>query len=288
MWQTILLYLDAASKPSLLVIGFILVLAIGGIDVASGYELNVSIFYLVPIALVTWYINRRTGLWFSALCALVWLLADFADGHPYSYFLVPYWNMLVRFAYFSIASSGLAQLKAQLEREGELARRDFLTGLPNNRYFHELVAVERERASQQKQPFTLVQVDADGVKEINLRLGPAAGDQILCTTARTIEKNVPSQSLVARVRSTGFAILLPKTNLNAARQILEKLHMNLQEQRRQHGHPVTFCTCALTFTQAPGTMAELLGEADRLLNQAWDKRRDVLNIEIAEYKPYLT
>src|SRR5713226_6768292 len=117
MWQTILLYLDAASKPSLLVIGFILVLAIGGIDVASGYELNVSIFYLVPIALVTWYINRRTGLWFSALCALVWLLADFADGHPYSYFLVPYWNMLVRFAYFSIASSGLAQLKAQLERE---------------------------------------------------------------------------------------------------------------------------------------------------------------------------
>src|SRR5713226_3324030 len=117
MWQTILLYLDAASKPLLLVIGFILALAIGGIDVASGYELNVSFFYLVPIALFTWYINRRTGLWFSALCALVWLLADFAARHPYSHFIIPYWIMLVRFGYFFIASSGLAQLKAQLERE---------------------------------------------------------------------------------------------------------------------------------------------------------------------------
>lgn len=58
MKEKLLAYLEKQSFLSLIVTGLVLVGLIGLTDYLTGYELSFSIFYLIPILLVTWYVNR--------------------------------------------------------------------------------------------------------------------------------------------------------------------------------------------------------------------------------------
>ncbi|SRR5713226_776222 len=237
MIHRFLLYLDNRSKLLLAILSFILVLFLGVIDAATGYELSLAIFYLLPIALVSWFVNKQSGLWFSVLSAFVWLIADSVSGHPYSYPLIPYWNTVARFGFFVIIALTLAKLRGALEQESELARRDLLTGLPNSRSFHELAALQLKRSSSYGQPLTMAYVVADGLQLINDRFGRVAGDQVICAIARTIKKNAPDKDLVARLGSSEFAVVLPETDATIARVILRDLQARLRRQMQKYGRP---------------------------------------------------
>jgi hypothetical protein len=57
--------LDRRSTSTIIAMGVALLLAVAVLDHLTGFELSFSIFYILPIVLVTWYAQRRTGL-FSA------------------------------------------------------------------------------------------------------------------------------------------------------------------------------------------------------------------------------
>jgi two-component system, sensor histidine kinase and response regulator len=78
------------------------------IDVSSGTEISASIFYLIPIALMTWSYGRVPGLVVSVFCALLWLIGEVILGQTYSHAFIPVWNMLVRLAFFVIVTMTLA------------------------------------------------------------------------------------------------------------------------------------------------------------------------------------
>src|SRR5262245_13807260 len=48
-------------KPWVLVTGILMVGAIGELDLLSGPDVSLSLFYLLPIAFVTWRIGRNAG-----------------------------------------------------------------------------------------------------------------------------------------------------------------------------------------------------------------------------------
>jgi len=62
-------YIPRQSKLSLSVYGFIVALSvallIGIIDYKTGYELSLSIFYLLPITLIVWFVGRKAGVFIS-------------------------------------------------------------------------------------------------------------------------------------------------------------------------------------------------------------------------------
>ena len=110
--------LDRLSKtPGWLVLslGFILVGIIGLLDYATGYEISFSIFYLIPIAWVSWQVGGRAGFLLSWVSALVWLAIDLAGGHVFSRPWIPYWNAGVRLAFFLITSALAHRLKISQE-----------------------------------------------------------------------------------------------------------------------------------------------------------------------------
>jgi signal transduction histidine kinase len=115
-------YLSRQSKLSLIVIGLVATLTLGLIDHLTGPELSFSIFYLLPISLAAWYIDRNIGFFLSLVSAGLWLAADLSAGRVYSHPLIPYWNMSVRLGFFLVVTYALSALRMASRRQEELAQ----------------------------------------------------------------------------------------------------------------------------------------------------------------------
>lgn len=268
--------LEKQSKPSyvLVLVGFALIGLIGIVDFLTGYEIAFSVFYMLPISLVTWLTSRRFGFMASLASALVWLGADVATGHLYSYPLIPIWNTLIRLAFFVIITLLLSALRRATERERELARTDNLTGAVNSRFFYDLAQMEIDRFLRYEHPFTLAYIDLDNLKTVNDQFGHSVGDQVLRIVVSSARKYLRKTDVVARLGGDEFALLLPETNEESARVALSKIQGGLLEEMRIGNWPITFSIGVLTCSAAPHTAEELVRMADELM---YSVKRDSKN-----------
>jgi signal transduction histidine kinase len=113
-------WLGKQSKPSLITLGFILVLIVGAADFITGTELSISIFYLLPISLAAWFINRRTGIFLSIVSSAVELATDIIAGRSYSHPIIVHWNYAVHLGFFLIIVLILSALKMEYEKTMKL------------------------------------------------------------------------------------------------------------------------------------------------------------------------
>jgi len=248
-----------------IVAGFLLTAFIGIIDFLTGAEISVSVFYVLPVALVTWLTGRRPGLVMAFVCAVVWFWADAATTHGYSHALIPVWNAFIRLAFFVIITWLLAALRRSTEREREFSRVDFLTGAVNSRLFHELAQMEIDRFQRYKHPFTLAYIDLDNFKTVNDRFGHSAGDQVLRAVTSTAGTHLRKTDVFARLGGDEFAVLLPETNEESARVVLSKMRDALLANMRKGDWPVTFSIGALTCSTPPHSIDDLVRMADELM-----------------------
>jgi len=91
----------------------ILVLAISVIDQLTGYDLQLSILHLVPIALVTWSLGRRWGLVVATGAVALWLMI-FRGAHHYSSNVYFYWDAAVLLITFVTVALLVAKLRDAL------------------------------------------------------------------------------------------------------------------------------------------------------------------------------
>lgn len=101
-------------------VGFVGIGLIGVLDHFSGSELSFSIFYLIPIAFVAWFVGWRSGALAAVVGSFVWLGVDLLAWHNYSHPLIPYWNAMVRFGFFIGFVYTLVALHAARARQEEL------------------------------------------------------------------------------------------------------------------------------------------------------------------------
>ena len=107
--------------------------------------------------------------------------------------------------------------------EGEKARIDGLTGIPNRRRLDEFLLKEWDRHRKLQQPLSLLLCDVDYFKCFNDLYGHQAGDECLRTVAKTITACLRSDDLVARYGGEEFAMVLPHTPDHRAVQIAERI-----------------------------------------------------------------
>jgi diguanylate cyclase (GGDEF)-like protein len=105
----------------------------------------------------------------------------------------------------------------------QLADLDALTGLHNQRFFHETLARELDRANRYQRQLSLVLVDVDGFKEINDRVGHLAGDAALAEIADRLRKVVRSADIPCRVGGDELAVIVPEVEVGQARQLVGRI-----------------------------------------------------------------
>ncbi len=128
------------------------VLLVALFDWATGPEVSLSIFYLLPSTLVAWSAGRRLGVALGIWSALLWLLVELNWGRHYLNPVVPFVNALLQMG-MTIAAVVMTSAVAERERrlQEEIAtRRETEAKLNLLRENLELRVAERSASAEKR------------------------------------------------------------------------------------------------------------------------------------------
>ena len=122
------------------------------------------------------------------------------------------------------------RIESLLHRLGVVARTDSLTGLSNRLAFEEAFTREAARLERHGNPYALLLADLDQLKEINDRFGHQAGDEAICEVGDCLRRKLRRGDFAARIGGDEFAVLLPETTEDGAKQLGARLAHHLCER----------------------------------------------------------
>ncbi len=122
----------------------------------------------------------------------------------------------------------VAGLRESRDRLLEATSRDILTGLYSHVYFQERLSAEIANAKSHDRPLAVLLVDVDRFKSVNERLGHQIGDGILAQLAELLKSSVRQTDIIGRFGGDKFALILPETDLNGAKNMAESLRSLVQ------------------------------------------------------------
>lgn len=108
------------------------------------------------------------------------------------------------------------------------ARTDHLTGLANRREFERVMEREVALAERHGRRLSMMMIDLDNLKRINDRQGHGAGDGALRLVAQQLQRVVRASDVCARVGGDEFAVAMPETDVDRARDVATRLRRAVQ------------------------------------------------------------
>jgi len=166
--------------------------------------------------------------------------------------------------------SEVDRLRDELRQAKELSLIDALSRLTNRRGFDlaldEMVGCARDSP----QPLSLILVDIDHFKQFNDKYGHLLGDRVISGVARAMTLAVREADVVARYGGEEFAILLPKTGIEDAAKVAERIRASVARayvRRVDDNVPVGGVTISagVTTYRTPEPAADFVNRADKAL-----------------------
>ena len=167
-------------------------------------------------------------------------------------------------------------LERALERIGELATRDDLTGLTNRRHMTTLMHNEQACQRRGDSKMTIALLDIDLFKRINDTCGHPAGDAVLKAFAESSRKVLRETDVLARWGGEEFLLLLPGTAPEQALRSVERLRESLAQISFDAIHPglkVTF-SAGLSACEDECSIEACIERADQAMYRAKTQGRD--------------
>ncbi|MBZ9679466.1 MULTISPECIES: GGDEF domain-containing protein [unclassified Mesorhizobium] len=157
---------------------------------------------------------------------------------------------------------------------------DPLSGLLNRRGFEERAAMLLQRCAVAKFPVALVLADLDHFKALNDMHGHAAGDRVIADFAGKLRSATGARGAAGRIGGEEFAVLLPLTDLAAARLFAEAVR-TLYSAGGVDGLPAgTKVTASFGVAARSGdeTLEPLMRRADEALYKAKKNGRNSVRL----------
>jgi len=182
-----------------------------------------------------------------------------------------------------VVSRDITERKRKETELLEMATTDFLTGLPNRRYFE--TRLEQELARIQRIDSlraAVLMLDLDHFKCINDSFGHDTGDKMLRHLAALIRSELRKIDTVGRVGGEEFAIILAGADPAAAEAFADRLRVKIESSTLTQGNDTIGITVSIGVSPVlatdPDANAALI-RADRALYRAKEKGRN--RVEIA-------
>lgn len=170
-----------------------------------------------------------------------------------------------------------SDLKSANEKLNELVMTDALTKVFARRAIFNKFNEEIDRASRYKRPLVAAMVDVDHFKVFNDTEGHVLGDEALKKIAQAFLTNLRKSDAVGRYGGEEFLLVLPETKLESAKEIAERLRMNIEKMVFQGQKEEAYLTVSIGLAAFPeaGTSAEdLIAAADHALYVAKQRGRN--------------
>ena len=159
----------------------------------------------------------------------------------------------------------------------DLATRDGLTHLKNQRAFREEIEHEWNMAQRHGWPLSLAVVDVDHFKKYNDAFGHQAGDRVLVRIARLMQSHSRKSDFVARYGGEEFIILMPNTGSEGAMQHAERVREAIESARWPHNRVTASFGVATWQSENPNNIRNgdgLFACADEALYQSKNSGRN--------------
>lgn len=276
-WHALMARQSTASMAAL-VTTLILVVAVA--DYLTGAHLSFSIFYVLPVALASWYLPRYMTALTCLVATATWLMVD-VRSMSYDNNLIPLWNAAVRLGFFTITSTLLVALKAALEKQQVLASVDGLTKVLNRRAFGENCDYVFRLCQRQSRVVSIGFLDINRFKQANDTLGHQAGDRILIDIAATLTRELRTTDLIGRLGGDEFAFALPDAEHPGAASRLQGILAKLRNAAEANHWPIGFSVGVVVCRPPLPAVHDALHHADKLMYRV--KARGADGFVIEEY-----
>ena len=154
---------------------------------------------------------------------------------------------------------------------------DYLTNIPNRKYFFETGLKYFHLAKRQKSMLSVIYIDIDYFKNINDTYGHNIGDEILKIIANTLSKNIRKSDIVARTGGEEFIILLTDIDEQKAFIFAEKLRKSIENINYKKDDITVKSTISLGISGIKNNdekLDSIINRADKALYQAKKENRN--------------
>ena len=155
-----------------------------------------------------------------------------------------------------------------LETAQRQATTDGLTGLHNRHFLAEQLRLMHSLAVRHGQPYSVVAIDVDGLKNVNDTFGHEQGDLALRGLANTMRKTLRASDVGVRTGGDEFLVLMAQSGLEESRIAAERVRGAVELQGRADPK-IAITVSAGVAAWRPGRSAEqVLEAADAMLYAA--------------------
>lgn len=179
-----------------------------------------------------------------------------------------YGEFEVEFLMMLASQLGLAVENARLMAKLKIAATtDALTGVYNHGYFRTLLNAEMDSSCKNKDKLSLIMLDINNFKDFNDTYGHTFGDCILKEVAGVIKQVVREVDAVARYGGDEFAVILPGTDEDTAKNVAERIVKAVREynfcyQERDFTGKISLCYGIATYQGVNSTVDKFIDAAD--------------------------
>jgi signal transduction histidine kinase len=267
-------FLSRQPRTLVLAEALLLLFAIAWLDLATGYEITLTILYALPILLVAWFFDNMSAFLFAGLVAMIWAWVDVMSGHPYSSSVVQGCEMMMRFMfYFFVALAAIGIREKHAQNDARISLLEHARKL--EKQIIEVSEYEQQRIGRDLHDGLCQCLAAIGCAATSLRMDlDQQGLAKLATTAAEIENLLRESVRQARDLAHGLVpVQLNEAGLPAALQELTATTSRLQ------GMVCTFEFAGEDGFTHPGKATHLYRIAQEAINNA-TKHGKARNVEV--------